>query len=166
LLSLKTIEHRVVSSCPEDTLRIGVLLGQHLANRSVVALTGELGSGKTCLAQGIARGLGVPEDFYVTSPSYALVNEYQGRLRLFHVDLYRVQDKAELEDIGLEEIIGADGVTVIEWADKLVGLLPDERLCVSISIVNEQTRALRIEGYGCEAADLGRILFKGKTLAL
>ncbi len=166
MLSLKTIEYCVVSSCPEDTFRIGVLLGQHLANRSVVALTGELGSGKTCLTQGIARGLGVPEDFYVTSPSYALINEYQGRLRLFHVDLYRVQDKAELEDIGLEEIIGEDGVTVIEWADKLVGLLPDERLCVLISILNDQARVLRIEGYGRQAADLGRILFKGNTLAL
>ncbi len=160
LLDLKTREHQIVSSCPEDTVRIGALLGEHLTNGSVVALNGELGSGKTCLTQGIAQGLEVPEGFYVTSPSYAIVNEYPGRLRLLHVDLYRLQDKAELEDIGLDEIIGADGVTVIEWANKLVGYLPDERLCVSISIVNDQTRTLQLKGYGPRAADLAEYCLK------
>jgi tRNA threonylcarbamoyladenosine biosynthesis protein TsaE len=99
---------------------------------SVVTLDGQLGSGKTCLTQGIARGLGVPKDFYVTSPSYSFMNEYPGRLGLLHVDLYRVKDAAELEDLGVDQMMEADGVTVIEWAEKMVGNLPDQRLSVLI----------------------------------
>jgi len=151
---LKTREHRIVASSVDETLRIGALLGRHLTNGSVVSLHGELGSGKTCLTRGIALGLKVPEVFYVTSPSYALINEYPGRLLLFHVDLYRVQDVGELEELGLEDIMGRQGVTVIEWADKLVGNLPDERLAVSMSIVDDRTRALRLTGYGPRAVDL------------
>lgn len=119
-----------------------------------MALIGELGSGKTCLAQGIARGLQVPEGFCVTSPSYTLVNEYPGRLRLFHVDLYRVGDMTELEEIGLDEILGSDAVTVIEWAEKLSEMLPDERVSVSISVLDDQTRELHLTGYGHSAVDL------------
>jgi tRNA threonylcarbamoyladenosine biosynthesis protein TsaE len=119
-----------------------------------VALDGELGSGKTCLTRGIAQGLNVPEGLYVTSPSYSLINEYPGRLLLFHVDLYRVQDVGELEELGLDEIMGGDGVAVIEWADRLVGNLPKERLAVSMSILNDRTRALQFTGYGPQAVDL------------
>jgi tRNA threonylcarbamoyladenosine biosynthesis protein TsaE len=130
------------------------LLGQHLAKGSVVALSGDLGSGKTCLTQGIARGLQVPEDFYVTSPSYSLVNDYPGRLRLFHVDLYRLERATELEEIGLDEILEADSVTVIEWADKLIGILPRERLDLRLSIVDDSTRELHLTAYGQSAVDL------------
>jgi tRNA threonylcarbamoyladenosine biosynthesis protein TsaE len=119
-----------------------------------VALSGELGSGKTCLTQGIARGLEVPEKFCVTSPSYSLVNEYPGRIRLFHVDLYRLDNMAELEEIGLDEILEADGVAVIEWADKLAGVLPRDRLDLHLSIVNDKTRELRLTAYGQSAVDL------------
>lgn len=150
---MKTREHRTVSSSVEETLRIGALLGRHLTNGSVVTLNGELGSGKTCLARGIAQGLKVPEGFYVTSPSYSLINEYPGRLLLFHVDLYRVQHVSELEELGLEEIMEGDGVTVIEWADKWVGELPNHRLAVWMSIVNDGTRALQLTGYGPRAVD-------------
>lgn len=150
---MKTREHRTVSSSVEETLRIGALLGRHLTNGSVVTLNGELGSGKTCLARGIAQGLKVPEGFYVTSPSYSLINEYPGRLLLFHVDLYRVQHVSELEELGLEEIMEGDGVTVIEWADKWVGDLPDHRLAVWMSIENDRTRALQLTGYGPRAVD-------------
>lgn len=129
-------------------------MGRYLSNRSIVTLHGELGSGKTCLTQGIAQGLNVPEDFYVTSPSYSLINEYPGRLPLFHVDLYRVRDMGELEELGLEDIMGRKGVTVIEWADKLAGNLPNERLDVSMSIVDDRTRALQLTGYGSQAVDL------------
>jgi tRNA threonylcarbamoyladenosine biosynthesis protein TsaE len=121
---------------------------------SVVTLDGQLGSGKTCLTQGIARGLGVPKDFYVTSPSYSFMNEYPGRLGLLHVDLYRVKDAAELQDLGVDEMMEADGVTVIEWAEKMIGSLPDERLSVLISILTDQTRTFILTGYGPRAADL------------
>jgi len=151
---LKTREHRIVSSSVEETLCIGALLGRHLTNGSVLTLDGELGSGKTCLTRGIAQGLNVPEGLYVTSPSYSLINEYPGRLLLFHVDLYRVQDVGELEELGLDEIMGGDGVAVIEWADRLVGHLPKERLAVSMSILNDRTRALQFTGYGPQPVDL------------
>ena len=113
---MRSKEHHIISPAPEETFRLGAFLGKHVTNGSVIALSGELGSGKTCLAQGIARGLKVPEDLYVTSPSYTLVNEYPGRLRLFHVDLYRIENIAEIDEIGLDEIMGCDDVTVIEWA--------------------------------------------------
>jgi len=143
-----------MSSSPEETLALGVLLGQQLTSGSVVCLNGQMGSGKTCLVQGIARGLEVPKGLYVTSPSYSLINQYPGRLRLFHIDLYRLDDLGELEDLGLEEILGADGVTVVEWAEKMAGTLPDERVSVSISMVTDQGRAIVLTGYGPGAVGL------------
>jgi tRNA threonylcarbamoyladenosine biosynthesis protein TsaE len=96
----------------------------------------------------------VPEDLYVTSPSYTLVNEYPGRLRLFHVDLYRIENIAEIDEIGLDEIIGCDDVTVIEWAEKMIEILPKERLFISIAILDEQRRDLLLTGYGQTAVNL------------
>ena len=151
---LKSKEHRIISHSPEETVRLGLFLGKHLTKRSVVALSGELGSGKTCLTQGIARGLQVPEDLYVTSPSYTLMNEYPGRLRLFHVDLYRIGSIVEVDEIGLDEIIGGDDVTVIEWAEKMIDVLPKERLFILISIVDDQTRNLHLTGCGQTAVGL------------
>lgn len=151
---MKPKQHCITSHCPEETIRLGAFLGQQLKSGSVVALSGELGSGKTCLTQGIAVGLKVPKDLCVTSPSYSLINEYRGRLRLYHVDLYRLEHVSELEEIGLEEILCSNGVTVIEWAEKLLNFLPDERLHVAISIVNNQTRDLHLAGHGRRAADL------------
>jgi len=151
---LKSKVHDIISHSPEETLRLGAFLGKYLTNGSVIALSGELGSGKTCLTQGIARGLQVPEDLYVTSPSYTLINEYPGRLRLFHADLYRIGNVVELDEIGLDEIMGCDGVTVIEWAEKMIELLPKERLFISISIVDHQTRRFDFKGCGQGAVDL------------
>lgn len=151
---MKTEEYEIISRSYEETLRLGAVLGERLTHGWVIALSGELGSGKTCLAQGIAKGLKVPEDLYVTSPSYTLVNEYPGRLRLFHVDLYRIENSNEVDEIGLEEIMERNDVTVIEWAEKIVGMLPEERLSISISIVDDQTRNLLFTGYGQEAVHL------------
>ena len=151
---MKSKVHDIISHSPEETLRLGAFLGKYLTNGSVIALSGELGSGKTCLTQGIARGLQVPEDLYVTSPSYTLINEYPGRLRLFHADLYRIGNVVELDEIGLDEIMGCDGVTVIEWAEKVIELLPKERLFISISIVDHQTRSFDFKGCGQGAVDL------------
>lgn len=151
---MKSKEYNITSHSPEETVRIGEFLGKYLKNGSVIALSGELGSGKTCLTQGIARGLGVPDDLYVTSPSYTLVNEYPGRLRLFHVDLYRIDNAVELDEIGLDEIIESDHATVIEWAEKMIEALPKERLFVSISIVDDRTRNLHLTGCGQSAVDL------------
>ncbi|MES0363646.1 MAG: tRNA (adenosine(37)-N6)-threonylcarbamoyltransferase complex ATPase subunit type 1 TsaE [Desulfobacteria bacterium] len=151
---MKTEEHEILSHSSEETFRLGAFLGKHVTNGSVIALTGELGSGKTCLAQGIAGGLGVPKDLYVTSPTYTIVNEYPGRLHLFHVDLYRIENIAELAEIGLDEIMERGDVTVIEWAEKMIEILPKERLFISIAILDDHRRNILMIGYGQRAADL------------
>ncbi len=142
------------SHSPEETIHFGTQLGKRLFPGAVIALSGDLGSGKTCLVQGIARGLNVPEGLYVTSPTYTLVNEYHGRLTLFHIDVYRLEGSSDLEDIGFDEILAADGVTVIEWAEKILDILPQERLSILLAILDDQSRSLEITGYGQKYSDI------------
>jgi tRNA threonylcarbamoyladenosine biosynthesis protein TsaE len=151
---LRTKIHHIISRSPEETLHFGALLGKYVTKGSVIALSGELGSGKTCLTQGIAKGLGVPGHFYVTSPSFTLINEYPGLLRLFHVDLYRIDKISELDEMGLDEMLESDSVTVIEWAEKIADMLPRERLSISLSIVDDRTRDLRVTASGQSAVNL------------
>lgn len=151
---MNTREHNIISRSPEETLHFGALLGRHVTKGSVIALSGELGTGKTCIAQGIAKGLRVPEHLYVTSPTYVLVNEYAGSLRLFHLDLYRIDNVAQLDDIGIDEMLNSDDVIVIEWAEKIGDVLPKERLFVSISIIDDQTRGFHLTASGQSAVDL------------
>jgi tRNA threonylcarbamoyladenosine biosynthesis protein TsaE len=107
---------KVVSHGPQDTLDLGARLGRALWPGSIVLLQGELGSGKTVLVKGIASGLGVKTA--VTSPTFVLMQPYEGRLTLFHVDLYRLESLKEIEGIGLEEYLWGDGVCAVEWAEK------------------------------------------------
>ena len=157
LLTLQ--QHRIVTSCPEETLRFGTFLGRQLICGDIVALSGDLGSGKTCLTQGIAKGLDVPRGFYITSPSFALINEYPGRIRLFHMDLYRIRDVSELDEIGFDEILAVEGIVVIEWADKFPLALPSERVDITLTIINERTRELSLNGHGHHAVDLVKNCF-------
>ena len=110
-------EERIESRSPDETREIGERLAARLGAGDVVACIGELGAGKTCLIQGLARGLGVTSE--VTSPTFVLVNQYRGRLPVYHLDAYRTLSLTELADIGVEEMLHGDGVTVVEWADKL-----------------------------------------------
>jgi tRNA threonylcarbamoyladenosine biosynthesis protein TsaE len=114
------------SDGPQATRAIGHALGRHARPGTVLALVGELGAGKTLLAKGVADGLDVRS--VVNSPTFVLMNEHDGRLRLFHVDAYRLGDPEEAVAAGLLDERQADGVLVIEWADRLDGWLPDERL--------------------------------------
>jgi tRNA threonylcarbamoyladenosine biosynthesis protein TsaE len=132
----------LVSRSPEETQAIGERLGARLVAGSVVACTGELGAGKTCFLQGLARGLGVTGD--VTSPTFVLVNHYRGRLPVYHLDAYRTGSLTELVDLGLEEMLHGDGVTVIEWADKLLPLLPARTIHVHLSGLGDEPREIRI----------------------
>ena len=113
---------RHVSRSADETRALGERLGARLGKGDVVACIGALGAGKTCFLQGLARGLGVTTD--VTSPTFVLVNQYRGRLPVYHVDAYRTGSLTELVDLGLEEMLHGDGVTIVEWADKLLPLLP------------------------------------------
>lgn len=154
---------KIISHSPAETIRIGAQLGKQLFPGALIALSGDLGSGKTCLVQGIAIGLNVPEKLYVTSPTYILVNEYHGRLILFHVDVYRLEGASDLEDIGFDEIIAADGVTVIEWAEKVLDGLPKDRLSILLSILDNQRRSLEITAYGKKYIDVISAIFAGPS---
>jgi tRNA threonylcarbamoyladenosine biosynthesis protein TsaE len=127
----------------EETAAAGEALGRTLGGGDVVALYGELGAGKTCLVQGLVRGLEVTTR--ATSPTFVLVNEYRGRLMVHHVDAYRTGSLAELIDLGLLDLMGGDGVTLIEWADRAEGLLPERTIRVRIDGVGDEPRAITIE---------------------
>ena len=136
------------------TRAIGRALGRAAAPGTVLALSGELGAGKTQLAKGVASGLGV--EGVVNSPTFVLMNEHVGRLRLFHVDAYRLGDPEEALAAGLLDDRAAGGVVVIEWADRLDGWLPDDRLDVQIDPVEGEpsSRLLRWTAHGSEHAQL------------
>jgi tRNA threonylcarbamoyladenosine biosynthesis protein TsaE len=133
---------------PEETLRLGRVLGEILPPGSFVALVGSLGAGKTLLAKGIAGGLGVEDEREVTSPSFVLVNEYRGRIPIFHLDLYRLETFAAVEGIGWDEFVCGPGVTLVEWADKVEVDLPEERIEVHLQWVSEEKRKLVFCGKG------------------
>jgi tRNA threonylcarbamoyladenosine biosynthesis protein TsaE len=131
----------VITSSPEQTWEIGQMLGKLLDAGNTVCLYGDLGAGKTNFAYGVAQGLDVREP-YITSPTFTFVNEYKGRVPLYHMDLYRLKGPDELENIGFDEYIESDGVTVIEWAEQAGDELPVESLSVYLSAIDEKNREL------------------------
>jgi tRNA threonylcarbamoyladenosine biosynthesis protein TsaE len=133
---------KFTSTSPEETQAAGERLAQTLGPGAVVALTGELGAGKTCFVQGLARALGVTTR--ATSPTFVLVNEYRGRLPIHHVDAYRVANVAELIDVGLLELIDGEGVTVVEWADKALSVLPTRTIHVHLEGLGDDPRTITI----------------------
>ena len=139
---------RIVSNSPGQTLAIGEALGRLLDRGIVVALVGELGSGKTVLAQGLAKGLDIDPAEYVSSPTFAIVNQYRGRIPIYHIDTYRLGGEAEMVALGYEDYFEPDGVAIIEWADKVEDLLPEIRLSIEISMTGRETRELEIEPLG------------------
>lgn len=133
----------LATSSPEETDAAGERLGATLGPGDVVALSGELGAGKTVFVQGLVRALGVLSG--ATSPTFVLVNEYRGRLPVHHVDAYRTASLAELLDLGLEEMMDGDGVTVIEWAERLEPVLPARAVRVRIAGVGDEPRHITID---------------------
>jgi tRNA threonylcarbamoyladenosine biosynthesis protein TsaE len=121
---------------------VGEALGRTLGAGDVVALYGELGTGKTCFVQGLVRGLDIAGQ--ATSPTFVLVNEYRGRLPVHHVDAYRTSGLADLVDLGLLDLMGGDGVTLVEWADKAEPLLPARTVRVQIDGVGDEPRRITI----------------------
>jgi len=128
---------------PDATFELASDFAKKLKVGDILALVGELGAGKTRFVQGLAYGLGVPDSAYVRSPSFILMNEYKGgRLPLFHFDFYRLTDPAELGDLGLDEYFYGTGVTVVEWADRFPGALPDKTKTIEFRIVGEKEREI------------------------
>lgn len=137
-----------LTSTPGETVSLAERLGRLLQPGDVIALIGELGSGKTLFSQGLARGLKVPETFYITSPTFAIINEYPGRIPFYHLDLYRVDSAAECSDLGIEELLYGQGTVAIEWAERLGENLPEERLEVHLAFNDETSRSLTFSAFG------------------
>ena len=129
---------------PAETQTIGEEIGKQLRQGDLVALIGDLGTGKTCLTQGIARGVGVYPNQTVNSPSYTLINEYAGKIPIYHIDLYRLQNHDELLDLGLDEYMEGKGICIIEWAEKL-GSLKISHTKIQITWLSEMTREIEIQ---------------------
>ena len=136
----------MVSHSDQETIRVGQKLGALLSDGDVVGLVGELGSGKTWFTKGIARGLGISEDTVITSPSFALVNQYEGNHTFFHMDFYRLDSLSELLSAGLEEYLYHGGVVVMEWADRWPEILPEQIIEVHFNIIDELQREITLTG--------------------
>lgn len=162
ILDDKTLE--LISHSRAQTQSLGRSLARLCRGGEVIGLEGDLGTGKTCFVQGVARGLGVQGP--VTSPTFTLIQEYpvaQGPVRrLYHVDLYRLEDPLqEVLGIGLDEILGAPGtVTAIEWAERIASFLPDDRVWVQLAFLDHTKRVIRIRGYGRKGEALVQVFRK------
>lgn len=148
----------IITRGPGQTRSLGRQLGEALTEGMVLSLEGDLGCGKTVFVQGLARGLGVPDTIYVTSPSYALIHEYPGRKPLFHVDLYRIENSADIDDLGIFDMISEENVMAIEWAERIQDALPPEGIRIRFEMVNDDTRKISMAAYGLHASNMLRIL--------
>ncbi|RJQ85698.1 MAG: tRNA (adenosine(37)-N6)-threonylcarbamoyltransferase complex ATPase subunit type 1 TsaE [Desulfobacteraceae bacterium] len=147
--------YEVTTHTPEQTRALGRSLGQQIGKGLLIRLCGDLGSGKTCFVQGLAEGLQVPEAYGVTSPTYTLINEYPGRLPLFHIDLYRLAGPQDAEAIGLWEILGFDAVVAVEWAERIrEELWPPDNIQIRFSLADDEIHRLQLKGYGLGMDDL------------
>ncbi len=145
---LRIMLQEIISTAPEETYQFGRKLGQLLETGDLVAFHGDLGAGKTCCIQGIADGLEVQDLTCVTSPTFTLIQEYQGRIPIYHFDVYRLEHDEDLYDLGYEEYFYGNGVTLIEWAERITAFLPVEHVAVHLHIGPEQNRWIRFQGFG------------------
>ncbi len=154
------IQANFLLNTPDDTARFGEVLGRALRAGDIVALLGDLGAGKTTLTQAIAKGMGITED--VTSPTFTLVQEYEGSVPLFHFDVYRI-DAEQLAEIGFEEYFERGGVVLIEWAERVMSLLPSEYLTLKITLSEDEAelndednipRRIRVIAFGRRYTEL------------
>ncbi len=136
----------LITHSPEQTQRFGVRIGELALAGDTFLLVGSLGTGKTCLTQGIAWGLGIKE--YTLSPSFVIVRELYGRLPLYHVDLYRLDHIEEIAELGLDDYLYGNGVCVVEWAEKGLNLLPTEHLLIQISYLSDTERSFQLKPTG------------------
>lgn len=139
---------KILSKSIDETIAAGEKIAKGLKRGSVVALVGDLGSGKTVLTKGIAKGLGVKNSRYVNSPTFVIIKEYKGKLPLYHFDLYRLTDSSELDIENFEEYFYGGGVTVVEWADKIRQHLPTRYIEVRMKVAGENVRQIEVKSKG------------------
>ena len=158
---------KLSSHSPEQTQLLGSHLGKLAQEGDAFLLMGDLGTGKTCLVQGITQGLGIKENAF--SPSFVIVRQYNGRLRLYHIDLYRLDSVEEIANLGLDELLYNEGVCVIEWAERGLQLLPQNNLLIQLNYVSkcetERTIYLKAKGerYSGLIGELKSVLDKEKV---
>lgn len=128
-------------------MELGEKLAKRLSRGDVVALYGDLGSGKTTFTKGVGRGLGIKDSRHINSPTFVLIKEYEAKLPVYHIDLYRLDNLKDIEDIGIEEYIYGDGVAIIEWAEKIENILPEKHISARFKIKGENKREIEIEDF-------------------
>jgi len=144
--NLDVSRFELISHSPEQTQKLGMHIGQLALPGDVFLLVGDLGTGKTCLTQGIVWGLGIKE--YALSPSFVIMRELHGRLPLYHIDLYRLDRIEESMELGLDEYLYGRGVCVVEWAEKALSILPPEHLLIKISYLSDTGRSFQMKPSG------------------
>ena len=153
----------VTTRSVEETVGLGRRLGELLGAGDVIGLEGPLGAGKTYFVKGIAAGMGVSDTKEVRSPTFILVSEYEGRLRVYHVDAYRLGGAEDLEALGSRDFVFGEGVTLVEWADRVTESLPQERVTVKLEHAGTRERRVTFEGCGARAREIVRAL-RGEML--
>ncbi|MFP4015769.1 MAG: tRNA (adenosine(37)-N6)-threonylcarbamoyltransferase complex ATPase subunit type 1 TsaE [Halanaerobiales bacterium] len=136
----------ITTNSEEETHNIGQQIGSMVEPGQIILLSGKLGAGKTILTQGICDGLGVDED--VTSPTYNLINEYEGDLTVYHMDLYRLEEEEDLYDLGIEDYLESDGIIIIEWPDLVYDLIPPDFIYIKIGVEEKEVRKISFEAEG------------------
>ncbi len=152
----------LITNSPEETQELGMRIGELALPGNVFLLAGDLGTGKTCLTQGIAWGLGIKE--YAMSPSFVIMRELYGRLPLYHIDIYRLDRIEESIDLGLDDYFYGRGVCVVEWAEKALSIMPPEHLLIKITRLSDTGRRFEMKASGKRYQDILKQLdgFRGK----
>ncbi len=145
-----------VTISDQETIRLGRRLGRILSKGDVVGLAGELGSGKTWFAKGLALGPGIPSEMVVTSPSFTLVNEYEGECPFYHMDLYRLDNLSDVQSIGLEEYLNDESIVAIEWANRWPEILPEGTVTVTLVVIDDHRREITLSGRHSRALEIIR----------
>jgi tRNA threonylcarbamoyladenosine biosynthesis protein TsaE len=153
-MNQKEAKIEIISVSAQKTWEMARSVGEKLKPGDVLALSGELGSGKTCFTGGLARGLGVDDKYQITSPTFTLINEYPARHKLFHFDVYRLNSYSEFEDLGYEEYFSNGGIVVIEWAEKIAQILPPETIFIYFEYLDENKRKIIVKGQKNRLQDL------------
>ncbi len=133
-----------ISNSAEETIKTGIEIGKKLKSGDIIALKGSLAAGKTTITKGIAISLGINDE--ITSPTYTLISEYEGSIPLYHMDLYRIDSIEEFELLGADELLYANGVSIIEWSERIEDYLPENHIIIDINRNNDGTRNINIKG--------------------
>ena len=144
----KAVQYIYITKSANETHKLGYAIGRILEGGDVLSFWGGLGVGKTCMIQGIARGLDVPENIYIKSPTFVILNQYKGKVPVYHFDFYRINNVCEAMDLGCEEYFFSRGVTLIEWSENIISLLPEEYIKINMAWVSNLERRIEILGIG------------------